>query len=118
MKYRYYRFSVAFYVMETDYVKVYKFILEDEKIDLRESMLLCLYLQKYFYHNGNVITSDTKDSKYIDIDRKYVGKHRKHLEELGYIKCFVNKGKSVSIQLHKDIVDKAIEVNKKVNKNK
>ena len=100
--------------METDYLKVYEFILEDEKIDLKESILLCLYLQKYFYHNGCVITSDTKDSKVLKIDRKYVGKHRKHLEDVGYIKCSVNKGKSVSVALDRKIVNKAIEINNKL----
>lgn len=104
--------------METDYLRTYKFILEDEKIDLKESILLCLYLQKYFYHNGCVITSDTKDSKVLKIDRKYVGKHRKHLEEIGYIKCSVNNGKSVSVVLNKEIVTKAKLINDKIkNKN-
>lgn len=102
--------------MNNDYLKTYKFILEDKSLDLGESILLCLYLEKFFYHNGCVIASDEKDSESLKMDRKSVGRKRKHLQEIGYIKCYTEKGKPCMIQINESVVNKAKEINDNLNK--
>jgi Mn-dependent DtxR family transcriptional regulator len=75
--------------------------MKDKDLDLYESVLLSLYIKRYEQY-GDVLTSDSKAAEYLKIDRKYVGKKRRHLEELGYIKYNSRRGCPMQIVLNKD----------------
>lgn len=94
--------------MNNEYFKGYKFIYKDKNIDIYESTLLCIYLEKYFKYN-RVIASDSADSEILGISRQYVAKKRQHLEQLGYIKCFSQKGKPSELQINEKIINKINE---------
>lgn len=86
------------------FLKCSKEILKDLNIDIYESILLCLYIEKYTTY-GRVIVSDSKDAEYLKIDRKYVGKKRKHLEKLGYIECVSTKGKPTELRINRKLLE-------------
>lgn len=75
--------------------------MKDKDLDLYESVLLCLYISRYEQY-GEVLTSDTKAAEYLKIDRKHVGKKRRHLAELGYIKYYSRKGCPMQVAINKD----------------
>ena len=85
------------------FYKLYEKVLVSKKLDLEEAVLLCLYLNKYVMF-GEVYASDSSDAKYIKIDRHYVGNKRKHLEEIGYIKCEGRQGKKTKITIDPKLI--------------
>ena len=92
------------------FVKAYDEIMLNDELDLYETYLLCRYISKYEYF-GSVSTSDSKDSKYMNVTRQTAGEKRKHLEELGYIKTVATKGKGVKVEI-KDCVLEALGLKK------
>lgn len=84
--------------------------MKSKKLDLAESYLLCMYLNKYEQY-GSVIASDSKDSEELKIDRKYVKKKREHLKELGYISYETKKGKPTEIRINPSLL-KSLEIKK------
>lgn len=94
------------------FIKAYEKIMENDKLDLYEAYLMCLYINKYSLF-GNVITSDSEDARHLKIDRHYVANKRKHLENLGFIKCETEQGKKkpTIIQINKGII-KQLKLNK------
>lgn len=103
--------------MKNDYLKTYNFILEDERLDLTESILLCKYIEKFFLYNGCVIASDETDAKCLNIHYRTIGRKRNHLQEIGYIKCYRDKnGVPCNIQINSDIINKVKEINDKIKK--
>ena len=87
-------------------MKLYDDILNDTNLTLDEAVLLCMYISKYIQFKGYVIACDSSDANYLKIDRHHVSKKRKHLEELGYIKCKMQKGKPSIVQLNESILEK------------
>lgn len=87
------------------FIKLHKSILTSKDLDLYESVLLCIYLDKHFLHNGEVYVSDKIDAESLKIDRHYVSKKRKRLEELGYIRCESEKGKKTKIIINPKLIE-------------
>lgn len=101
--------------MENSYIKVYDFIVKEKELDLYESYLLCMYLNKYFLY-GKVIASDTKDAECLKISDKYVRARRKHLESLGIITCKGGRGKPKEIIINNGLIKKVNEINETYKK--
>ena len=90
--------------MEDTFIKAYDSIMREKELDLYESFLLCRYINKYTRYE-TIIVSDTEDAKYLKIDRKYVGKKRKRLKELGYIDYTSKKGQPTEVKLDKSVLE-------------
>jgi len=90
--------------MENKYIKAYNSIITSKDIDLYESFLLCFYINKHILNDGIVYTSEKKEEEMLKIERHAIGKKRKHLEELGYIKCEKNKGKCTRIIINPNLI--------------
>lgn len=92
------------------FIKLYDFVMEDERLDLKEAVLLCLYINKFILNKGCVIASDTKDAEYLKTERHSIAKRRKHLEELKIIKCIKykseNKENPFNILIDKELLKK------------